>query len=565
MSPRGREARRRGGTRHGGGPEVTSPPGYSIFEYAPGEMRHAIHTHPGMTYDSLRDGFEWEIPARFNIGVACSDAHPVGRRGLIVEKADGAVHAVTFGDLSRRSNQLANHLRRLGVTPGDRVGVLMPQSEGTGLAHLATWKLGAVSLPLASLFGADALAFRLGDAGVRAIVSAPENLGKVPSDPGVEVVVVDEEFEALLASQPDTFSPHDTAAEDPAFLIYTSGTTGPPKGALHAHRSLHGHLPGFECYYEFPGPDDVIWTPADWAWIGGLMDVLVPAWYFGMTVLTAEHDFDPQLAVELMARHGVTLAFLPPTALKMMRSQGVSSGDLRLRAIFTGGEPLGEELLAWAKRALGAPINEGYGQTECNLVVGNCTSVWPVAPGSMGRPLPGHDVAVMGERDDRLIGEQGEICVAAPDPVMMLGYWNQPQATVEKIRDGWLRTGDIGIEDDDGYLWFVSRKDDVITSMGYRIGPGEIEESLLKHPAVGMAAVIGVPDEMRGQVPAAFVVLRPGHRGGDVLVAELQEHVRSRLAAHEVPRHIRFVDDLPRTTTGKVMRRALRDRFDPDP
>jgi acetyl-CoA synthetase len=517
--------------------------------------------HEGMTYRSLRDGFKWEIPGRFNLGVACSDAHPENDPALITEASDGSVRVTTFGELSRRSNRLARHLHSLGIARGDRVGVIVPQSEATGLAHLAIWKLGAVSLPLASLFGPDALGYRLSDADVAAVITSPDNVHKLSGlDPAVRIIATGADFEALVAEGDSAFPASDTSAEDPAYLIYTSGTTGQPKGALHAHRSLHGHLPGFELYYEFaPQPGDVIWTPADWAWIGGLMDVLIPAWYFGMTVLTAEQDFEPNVAVDLMARHQVTLAFIPPTGLKMMRAVGVGSPDLSLRAIFTGGEPLGEELLAWARGNLGVGINEGYGQTECNLVLGNCASVWPVRPGSMGRPLPGHDVAIMDDEGCRLVAEIGEVCVQVPDPVMMLRYWNRPEATADKYRDGWLLTGDLGIEDEDGYFWFVSRKDDVITSMGYRIGPGEIEESLLGHPAVALCAVIGVPDEIRGHVPAAFVVVRDGYEAGEALAAELQEHVRTRLAAHEVPRRVTFMEDLPRTTTGKIMRRVLRE------
>jgi acetyl-CoA synthetase len=443
---------------------------------------------------------------------------------------------------------------------GDRVAVVVPQSLETGVAHLAIWKAGGVSLPLAALFGPDALAYRLGDSGAVAVIVTPENRAKVEeAAPGLPIIETGTELDVLCASPPVAAA--DTAAEDPAFLIYTSGTTGPPKGALHAHRTLFGHLPAFELYYEFaPRPGDVIWTPADWAWIGGLMDVLVPAWHHGMTVLTTAADFEPHAAVQLMVDHGVTLAFLPPTALKMMRAASVDGAGLRLRAIFSGGEALGEELLGWVQTTLGCTVNEGYGQTEANIVVGNCSSVWPVRPGSMGRPIPGHDVQVQDEGGNRLVDEVGEIVVRSPDPVMMLGYWNRPDASADKYRDGWLLTGDLGREDPDGYLWFETRKDDVISSMGYRIGPGEIEESLMGHPAVAMCAVVGVPDELRGQVPAAFVVLRQGLSGSLDLAAELQHHVRTRLAAHEVPRRVEFVADLPRTTTGKIMRRALRER-----
>jgi acetyl-CoA synthetase len=536
--------------------------------------RRSIDPATATSYEAVRDGFAWGIPDRVNLGVACADDHPAGDPALAVVGGDDGRRDVTFGELAESSTRLADGLAGLGVERGDRVGLVLPQSLETGVAHLAVWKLGAVSLPLASLFGPDALAYRLSDSGARVVVTTPENLGKVEQaiagsdDPPVVVVTGDDAaghvaFDDLVASGAPDRPAVDSAAEDPAYLIYTSGTTGQPKGALHAHRSLYGHLPGFELYYELaPQPGDLIWTPADWAWIGGLMDVLVPAWFHGMPVLTAAGDFSSRWAADLIAEHRVTLAFLPPTALKMMRRDGVRLTDRPdgspLRAVFTGGEALGEEMLRWSEEALGCGINEGYGQTECNLVVGNCGALWPVRPGSMGRALPGHDVVVLDDAGRRVVGERGEIAVRAPDPVMMLEYWHRPDATAEKVRDGWLRTGDLGVEDDDGYLWFVSRADDVISSRGYRIGPGEIEESLMGHRAVAMAAVVGVPDDIRGQVPKAFVVLKDDAAPSDALADELREHVRTRLAAHEVPREVAFIEELPRTTTGKVRRRDLR-------
>ncbi len=524
----------------------------------------------GSTYEELVAAFRWHIPRRFNMGVACSDVHRSNRPALILPGDGTDDLTYTFGDLARMSNRLGNGLRFAGIGRGDRVGIVAPQSLATALSHLALYKIGAVALPLASLFGPDALAYRLGDSDARAVITSSDNLDKVvAATDGLDCLVIligpdryDSfvSFEDLISGGSDDLEAVDTAAEDPAYLIYTSGTTGPPKGALHAHRSLFGHLPGFELYYEFfPQQDDLHWTPADWAWIGGLMDSLIPSWYHGRPVVATARNFDPEWAADLMAEYRITCSFLPPTALKMMRAASISRPDLRLRAVFSGGEPLGEEMLAWAEQHLGVVINEGYGQTEANLVVGNCASRWPVRPGSMGRSLPGHDVVVLDEQGSRLIGELGEIAVRRPDPVFMLRYWNRPEATEEKYAGDWLLTGDLGREDEDGYLWFASRKDDVISSMGYRIGPGEVEESLMGHPAVATCAVVGVPDEIRGQVVKAFVVLRDGFTSGDDLAAELQHHVRTRLAAHEVPRQIAFIDELPRTTTGKTMRRALRD------
>jgi acetyl-CoA synthetase len=515
----------------------------------------------GLTYEDLIHGFSYAIPERFNLGAACADPHPFDAPAVVSVDASGEVATTSYGELSERTSRLAGALARHGIERGDRVGVVAPQSLDVGIAHLAIWKLGAVSLPLASLFGPDALEYRLTDSGAKLAIVSTDNRDKV-AEAAPDLRTIGTGAPLLEAmSGPPLDAVADTAAEDPVFLIYTSGTTGPPKGALHAHRTIFGHLPAFELYYDFaPHPGDVIWTPADWAWIGALMDVVIPAWYHGMTVLTADMDFEPHAAVRLMAEQHVTLAFLPPTALKMMRAAGVDGSGLDLRAIFTGGEALGEEMLTWAGHELGCAINEGYGQTEANIVVGNSSRIWPVRPGSMGRAIPGHDVEVHDDDGNRLIDEVGEIVVKAPDPVMMLGYWNRPDATASKYRNGWLLTGDLGREDADGYLWFESRKDDVISSMGYRIGPGEIEESLMGHPAVAMCAVIGVPDDIRGQIPAAFVVVNDGVEPSDELAAELQHHVRSRLAAHEVPRRVTFLEELPRTTTGKIMRRALRDR-----
>ena len=402
----------------------------------------------GLAYEDLIRGFSYAIPERFNLGAACADPHPLDAPAVISVDSSGASATVSFGELSERTSRLAGALARLGIQRGDRVAVVAPQSLEVGIAHLAIWKLGAVSLPLASLFGPDALRYRLTDSGATLAIVSADNRDKVAeAAPDIRTM---ETGAALLEamSGPPLEAVADTAAEDPVFLIYTSGTTGPPKGAVHAHRTIFGHLPAFELYYDFaPQPGDVIWTPADWAWIGALMDVVIPAWYHGMTVLTADMDFEPHAAVRLMTEQNVTLAFLPPTALKMMRAAGVDGSSLDLRAIFTGGEALGEEMLAWAQHELGCPINEGYGQTEANIVVGNSSRVWPVRPGSMGRAIPGHDVEVQDDDGNRLIDEVGEIVVKAPDPVMMLGYWNRPDATESKYRNGWLLTGDLGRED----------------------------------------------------------------------------------------------------------------------
>ncbi|HUC62916.1 MAG TPA: acyl-CoA synthetase [Alphaproteobacteria bacterium] len=538
---------------------------------------------PGESYDEVYGKFRWQVPARFNMGVACCDRHAArdpSAPGLLFVEDSGALRTYSFGELRSLSNRLANALSGLGLARGERVGILLAQSPETAIAHLACYKSALVAVPLFALFGADALEYRLGNSGARAVVTDGAGLEKLLSIRAelpelAHILVVRDgadgsalpegchDFHALLARASDAFEPIDTAAEDPALIIYTSGTTGPPKGALHAQRTLLGHLPGCEFYYEFlPRPRDLFWTPADWAWIGGLLDVLLPAWYHGIPVLACRmRKFDPEQAYGLIATHRVRNLFLPPTALKLMRQVERPRARWRtdIRSVFSGGESMGEELLAWGQDALGVTVNEGYGQTECNLVLGNCAKIMPVRAGSMGRAVPGHVVEIVDEAGNvQKPGAAGIVAIRSPDPVMLLEYWRNPGATRAKFAAGWLLTGDVAVKDEDGYFWFRGRADDIITSAGYRIGPSEIEDCLLKHPKVALAAAIGVPDDLRTEIVKAFIVLRPGTLPSDDLAREIQGFVKTRLAAHEYPREIEFAPTLPMTATGKIMRRELR-------
>jgi acetyl-CoA synthetase len=530
------------------------------------------------TYEELLERFAWAIPARYNIGVDACDkwADGSGRLALIHHRDDGRRRDYSFDELKALSNRLANALAGLGVTRGDRVGVLLAQGPETAVAHLGALKLGAISIPLFVLFGEEALEFRLSDSGAKALITDRAGLAKIDAIRDrlpdlASVICIDgpetgaEDWTALLERASDAFAPADTEPDDPAVLIYTSGTTGPPKGALHGHRVLLGHLPGVEMPQElFPQPGDLFWTPADWAWIGGLLDVLLPSLHHGVPVLAHRFaKFEPEAAFDLMARYGVRNAFLPPTALKMLRAveRPAERFDLRMRSIGSGGETLGAGLLDWGRETFGLTINEFYGQTECNLVVSNCAGLMPVKPGAMGRAVPGHTVAVVDE-DGRPVpsGEQGTVAVRRPDPVMFLGYWNNRAATEKKFAGDWLLTGDQASLDEDGYFHFVGRDDDVITSGGYRIGPGEIEDCLIKHPAVALAAAVGVPDELRTERVKAFLVLAEGHSPSDALKREIQDYVKARLAAHEYPRDVEFLDSLPMTATGKIKRKELKAR-----
>ncbi len=529
------------------------------------------------SYETLYSQFSWNIPDYYNIGVDICDKWADGsdRQALIYETSDGNVRRYSFDDLRALSNRAANLFAARGLGRGDRVAILLPQQPEVALVHIAAYKLGAIAVPLFTLFGFDALRYRLADSAARAIVTdavGVEKITRIRDDlPQLETVFcVDhpvagsEDFYALLDAASDSHTPVRTAATDPAMIVYTSGTTGAPKGALLPHSTLLGHMPGVEMSHDFLGREgDLMWTPADWAWVGGLIDVLFAAWHLGVAVVARRFGkFDAEAAFDLMARHAVRNVFLPPTALKMLRTvdNPVGRWRLNLRSLASGGESLGIELLHWSRQRLGVTINEFYGQTECNMTVSSCSALFDVKPGAIGKAAPGHRVAVIDNSGGIVpAGEQGRIAVRSPDPVMFLEYWNNPAATQAKFIGDWLVTGDMGIEDEQGYLTFVGRDDDVITSAGYRIGPGPIEDCLLSHPAVRMAAVVGKPDPQRTQIVKAYVVLRDGIDASDSLTRELQEHVRTHLSAHEYPREVRYVDALPQTATGKVIRRELRD------
>jgi acetyl-CoA synthetase len=533
-------------------------------------------------YGELSQHFSWRIPDSYNIGVDVCDRHAngSGRLALISINDSGHCRRYTFDDLSKLSNRFANALLEHGLQRGDRVGVLLPQAPETAIAHLAVFKVGLVSVPLFTLFGEQALQFRLADSAARAVVTDLVGLGKLiairgrlPSLEVIYVVGLDGmscdsgkgiiSFESVIGRGAPTLTSVETGANDPAMIIYTSGTTGSPKGTLHAHRVLLGHLPGVELSHDFlPGPGDLCWTPADWAWIGGLLDVLLSSWHHGVPVLAYRaKKFDPEFAIWLMAEHAVRNVFLPPTALKLMRQVVKPHPRVRLRTIASGGESLGEDLLDWGRATFGVTINEFYGQTECNMVVSNSSRVFPVRSGSMGRAVPGHVVRIVDEAGVELPrGDVGFIAVLRPDPVMFLEYWHSEGSTTQKFIGDYLITGDLARLDPDGYFSFVGRSDDLINSSGYRIGPSEIENCLIGHPSVSMAAVVGVPDPVRTEAIKAWLVLNPGYVPSDGLVHEIQNFVRAHLGAHEYPRLIAFTDALPLTATGKIIRRELRER-----
>ena len=526
-------------------------------------------------WDAIRARFKWNVPENFNIAYVACDRHAEtdgNRIAIYCENKAGRESQYSFLQLKRLSNRLANVLSGLGVEKGDRVGIILPQRPETVISHMGIYKLGAIALPLSVLFGPEAVGYRLSNSGTKVVITDTEHLELLESMrdrlPNLETIIdcdADSGFWSALEKASDEFEVVNTKSEDPAYLVYTSGTTGPPKGALAPHRCLIGNLTGFEMSHNFfPQEDDLFWTPADWAWTGGLLDALIPSLYYSVPVLGYDGGkFDPEKTCHLLEKYQVRNAFIPPTALKMLRQVPDlrQSYDIHMRSIMSAGESLGSELFYWGQEAFGIEINEMWAQTEFNYICGNCAEIMPVCAGSIGKSYPGHVVEPVDEEGNVVkVGEIGELAADRDDPVMVTGYWKNEAATREKYIGKWWATGDTGYKDEDGYIWFVGRKDDVISSAGYRIGPGEIEDCLLKHPAIAQVAVIGVPDELRGEAVKAFVVLKQGEQASEELTENIRNSVRKQLAAYEYPRIIEYIDDLPLTTTGKVKRNELRAR-----
>lgn len=536
----------------------------------------------GKSYEEICDKFTWDIPEHFNIADAVCDrwADDPNLIALSHEAIDGSVTDYSFVQIKQYANQLANLMASLNVSQGDRVVVMLTQSPECAISHLACFKSGIVSCLASVLFGPDGIQHRLQATGAKVCITNTANLDKVravqSSCPELRHIIVTDSvtegdagqsilpFWRSLARQLETFQNVKTRSEDTAWISFTSGTTGQPKGVLMPHRLLLGNKPLFEYYYDYgPRQDDRLWSPADWAWIAGLINILLIGWYSGARVVSTDmQGFNAQEAFRILGEHKVTVSLLTPTVLKLMRQiDADESKKLDLRVVLSGGEAVGKELALWADERFGLTISEGFGQTECNGMIGTNPRLMNVRHGSLGKAMPGSVCAIVDDDGHEVAaGVPGNIAIKRPHPAMFSGYLNNPAATDAKFVNDWMMTGDLGEQDEDGYLWFHGRIDDVITSSGYRIGPTEIEDCLLKSPAVQLAAVIGVPDETRTEIIKAFIIVADGIEADETLADGLKALVRDHLAKHEVPRLIEFVDSLPMTTTGKIMRRSLRDQ-----
>ncbi|PXX47391.1 acyl-CoA synthetase [Undibacterium pigrum] len=542
-------------------------------------------------YDQLYHKFRWDVPSNFNIAEACCHRWAVKHKhakktAILYEDSEGNSRRLTYQQLHEQANQLANLFLQEGIQRGDVIACILPQRPETAITIMACLQIGAIVMPLSFLFGPEALEYRLQHSQSIAIVldgsgikAFEEIRSRCPDLKTVITVDCDTnndmppciDWETHVPNMPVTARIADTRSSDPAILIYTSGTTGAPKGALLPHSAIIGNLTGFVASQNwFPQDEDVFWSPADWAWTGGLMDALLPTLYFGKPIVGYQGRFTAETAYYLLEKYQVTNTFLFPTALKMMMKaepKPRKKYNLALRAIMTAGEAVGDAVFNWCEKALHITPNEMFGQTEMNYIVGNSHQLWPAKPGSMGRPYPGHRVAVIDDDGNEVAdGETGEVAMSRYDayghldPVFFLGYWKNDTATRNKFTGDWCRTGDLATRDADGYLWYQGRADDMFKAAGYRIGPSEIENCLVKHAAVANVAVVPKPDKERGNLVKAYVVLSQGFQGGDALIKELQDHVRGKLAPYEYPKEIEFIDALPMTTTGKIQRRILRLR-----
>ena len=526
-------------------------------------------------YEDIKTNFRWDIPKIYNMATRCLSEWANDRAlvALFYEDEQGNKETVTFWQLEKLTNQFANLLQSLGIQREDRVGIILPQCPEVAAAHLAIYKLGAIAVPMSMLYGPDSYEYIMNNNGMKAVVvdasSAPKIRQIKDAVSTLEHLIIRGEASAGETSLFETlptmsmqFETVETSSADPALLLYTSGTTGYPKGALHSHKILEGYLFSVRLFYNIDfDASTVFWTPSDWAWVGGLLDVLLPALVWGKPTLAYNGRFSVEKGYELMSRYGVTHVFLAPTALKMLAqvSKPKERYDLDIRVIASGGESVADEVLKWSQEELGAVCNEFYGLTEVNHLAGSCAKLWPVKPGSMGKAYPGREVDIVNEAGESVAaGEIGEIVVRPGDPTQMLEYWNNPEATASKRKNGWILTGDMAYRDEEGFIFFKGRDDDMIGSAGYRIGPAEVEEALMRHDAVAEAAVVGSPDPMRGQVVKAFIELAEDVEASDNLVGDLQQFVKTNLAAYKYPREIEFVQSLPKTTTGKLNRKQLR-------
>ena len=510
------------------------------------------------SYEQVCAAHRWEVPARYNIAADACDKHPRDKPAMVWESFDGSYREVAWGELQDLANQAAHTLTAVGIERGDRVAVVLPATPETAAIFFGVWKLGAVLLSMSVLYGDESIRHRLSDSGAKLVVTDAANAGRF-DDSAPKLLVLDEN---TLAGASTEFVCVETSAEDPAQLYYTSGTTGLAKGIVHAHRYILAHEEFIYCHEVEDG--ERFHGMGEWAWAAGIAPLLGP-WRLGalQCVYRREGGFDPHRQLDFLSRHEVTNVFTTPTAMRAMMAIADAGTRYRqrFRRVCSAGEPLNPEAIRWFRRHYGVTVLDFYGLTESYPLVANYPFM-EVREGSMGKPMPGWEVELLDEDETPVApGERGEICLRArSNPHYPLGYWKQPDESEQEFGGEWFHTKDAARQDDDGYFWYEGRADDVIIAAGYRIGPFEVESACLEHPAVHEAAAVASPDELRGNVVKAFVVLAAGHEPSDELAEEIKTFVRARLSAYAYPRQVEFVSDLPKTLTGKIRRIELRQR-----
>src|SRR5436190_1698724 len=527
-------------------------------------MAERLRRRPPM--ERSRDAYElavaqhrWEVPDHYNIALDVCDRHPRDKLAMIHEHFSGAVREVRWGELQDLSNRFANLLAEHGVARGDRVAVVLPPTPETAAVFFATWKLGALLLSMSVLYGDEGIRHRLGDSEPRVLVTDAANADRFGEDAGVRLIVLAEGAAADVSSD---FEPVETLADDPAQLYYTSGTTGMAKGIVHAHRYILAHEEFRYCHDVREG--ELFHGMGEWAWAAGICPLLGP-WKMGAVqcVYQREAGFEPHKQLDFLSRHGVTNVFATPTAIRAMMS--IADAGTRypqqFRIVCSAGEPLNPEAIRWFREQYRVTVLDFYGLTESYPLCANFPFM-EVREGSMGKPMPGWQVAILDEDEQEVAqGERGEICLRArTNPHYPLGYWRLPQESERTFGGDWFHTKDAARMDEDGYVWDEGRADDVIIGAGYRIGPFEVESACLEHEAVAEAGAVAAPDERRGNVVKAFIVLAAGHEPSDELAEEIKGFVRDRLSAYAYPRLIEFTDDAPKMLTGKIRRVQLRER-----
>jgi len=527
-------------------------------------------------YEKEWKNWKWEIPEFYNIGYDVVDKHADSAKrnkvALYWENAEGRKEKYTFWEMKQLTNKFGNALKKMGIKKGDRFLIRLPNIPAFHVSFIGGVKIGAVPIPSSVMFRAKEIEYRINDSGAVGVITTPQYLKEVEEVkdkcPTLKHIIVVGDggehlsYDEIMKNASRYLEVEKTRNDDMAFFCYTSGTTGAPKGAVHLHRWVLGNDPSVK-YWQAAQDDDLVAHTGDLSWIFPLGNGFLYVWRWGISTFIYHGKFDPERWFELIEKYGVTNLASVPTCYRMFLTikDAEKKYDLSsLRHCISAGEPLNPEVVKEWKRRIGIDIYDGIGMTEVMVYLSNMKGL-PIKPGSCGKPQPGHECAIVDENGNPLpTGKEGILAVKQGDPGLFKEYWKKADKTAECFKNGWFLTGDVLYKDDEGYYWFSGRGDDLIMASGYRISPFEVESALISHPAVLEAAVVASPDEIRGVIVKAFIILQEGYEPSDALVREIQEHAKKVAAPYKYPREIEFVESLPKTQSGKIKRKELRER-----